>query len=129
MSPRATTLTSWRSIGVWSNSQTVAHRAASWRQPFVSASLFDSLLELYLSSDKRVVASSYADTLGVPALFDCTLFPELLNLSGDKGAKSVIINHRHQTGSVDFPRGSIDLDRLDDYKALAAAGGTPDAAI
>src|SRR5438105_3629543 len=49
-------------------------------QPFVDAGVIKQLIALYDQTKKMIVASSYADTLGVPALFDRSCFRELLVL-------------------------------------------------
>jgi molybdenum cofactor cytidylyltransferase len=87
-------------------------------QPFISVSLIHQLIQTYRSSYHPIVASAYSETLGVPALFDRQLFPELAALKGAEGAKSVI--KRHGAIGVDFPEGSIDLDTLEDYDRLVS---------
>jgi molybdenum cofactor cytidylyltransferase len=82
-------------------------------QLFISVSLINQLIQAYRLSRNPIVASAYSDTLGVPALFDRQLFPELAALKGGEGAKSVI--KRHGAIGVDFPEGSIDLDTPEDY--------------
>ncbi len=56
-------------------------------QPFVSAGLLLNLINERQKSQRSIVASSYAGTLGIPALFDKSMFPQLLDLQGDAGAK------------------------------------------
>lgn len=56
-------------------------------QPFVSVSLVHQLIEEYDRTGKLIVASEYADTLGVPALFSHALFPVLMTLQADRGAR------------------------------------------
>jgi molybdenum cofactor cytidylyltransferase len=85
-------------------------------QPFISASLLNQLIQVYRSSQSQVIASAYSGTLGVPALFDRRLFPELLTLDSAQGAKSII--SRHGAIGIDFPKGSLDLDTPEDYAQL-----------
>jgi molybdenum cofactor cytidylyltransferase len=87
-------------------------------QVYVTADLLDRLLSIYEESATPIVASSYAGTRGIPVLFARTLFPLLLSLAGDSGAKQIIEAHAHETATVDFPRGSIDLDRPEDLQEL-----------
>ena len=49
--------------------------------------------ERFDRADARIVACEYAGTIGVPALFERSLFPELLALSGTTGAKPVLEAH------------------------------------
>jgi molybdenum cofactor cytidylyltransferase len=85
-------------------------------QPYVSQELLDQLINLKKASGKGIVACSYAGTVGVPALFDQTYFPELFALKGTEGAKKVILNHQKDTFLVDFPLGAIDLDTEKDVQ-------------
>jgi molybdenum cofactor cytidylyltransferase len=48
------------------------------------------LIALREITGKSIVASSYADTLGVPALFTRSIFEELLSLNDKAGAKSIV---------------------------------------
>lgn len=79
-------------------------------QPYVSQGLLGQLINVKKDSGKGIVACKYAETVGVPALFDQTYFSELLALEGAEGAKKVILNHQDDTFLVDFPLGAIDLD-------------------
>lgn len=93
-------------------------------QPFVSSSLLDQLIELRGKSDKGIVACSYSNTLGVPALFDQRYFPEMLELNGSDGAKKVILKNKEDVVVWDFPEGAIDLDTEEDLgKVRILLGG------
>jgi len=96
-------------------------------QPFVTATVLAQLIQLRLTSGKPIVASAYATTLGIPALFDRSCFPDLLRLKEDSGAKKIILARPHDVVSFDFPAGEIDIDTVADYKKLyqpLAADGT-----
>jgi molybdenum cofactor cytidylyltransferase len=89
-------------------------------QPFVSLQTINQLVDAYHSTQKPIVASAYEDTLGVPALFQRKLFPELSRLNHTEGAKNVIKCHKQSTFSIDFPQGAIDLDTPDDLQKFSA---------
>ena len=96
-------------------------------QPFVTAAVLAQIIQLHLTNGKPIVASAYATTLGVPALFDRPCFPDLLRLKEDSGAKKIILARPHDVVSFDFPAGAIDIDTAADYKKLdqpIAADGT-----
>ena len=59
-------------------------------QPWIPADHYRALTAAWEGVPGRIVASSYRDTLGVPALFDRAVFSELAGLDGDRGAKTVI---------------------------------------
>ncbi|MEO8584104.1 MAG: nucleotidyltransferase family protein [Flavitalea sp.] len=87
-------------------------------QPFISASLLDGLIEKHQQSGLPIVASSYAETLGTPAYFHKSLFPELMLLSGDSGAKKILQKYSDEVAAVEFSRGSIDIDTNEDLQYL-----------
>ncbi|MEO7975577.1 nucleotidyltransferase family protein [Flavobacterium sp.] len=87
-------------------------------QPFISNSVFESLLEKYHKTQKGIVASAYAETLGTPVLFDRKYFKELLHLKGKEGAKKIINKFLNDTVAVPFKKGNIDIDTQEDYNRL-----------
>ncbi|MDB5247667.1 MAG: MobA-like protein [Segetibacter sp.] len=89
-------------------------------QPFVDSLLLQQLIEAKKSTGKKIVASFYNNTAGVPVLFDKSLFPELLLLKGQDGAKKLLVKHSEEVALIPFPLGNIDIDTADDYKALAS---------
>lgn len=91
-------------------------------QPFVSIQVINQLIETYQFTGKPIVASRYAGILGVPALFSCAFFAELVSLRGSEGAKQVITNHPHEVYGIPFPNGAIDIDTPKDYEQLQEMG-------
>jgi molybdenum cofactor cytidylyltransferase len=87
-------------------------------QPYVNATLLNDLINKHKESGQSIVASSYDDTLGTPALFHKSLFSELSALQGESGAKSLLKKYNLQTGSVSFNQGSIDIDTRENYRNL-----------
>ncbi len=90
-------------------------------QPFVTVAVLAQIIQLRLTSGKSIVASAYAKTLGIPALFDRSCFPDLLRLKEDSGAKKIILARPHDVVSFDFPAGEIDIDTATDYEKLDQA--------
>ncbi len=66
----------------------------------------------------------YRGTRGHPVLFPATLFPELRQLTGDQGARPVLVRHPPIAVHLDLPL-PPDVDTAEDYARLAAAGGEP----
>ena len=94
-------------------------------QPLVRSDDIDALVTAYRSMKRPIIASEYAGTLGVPALFAQPVLPELLRLAGDAGAKQVIQRHLAAVWPVSCPHGAVDLDTLEDYETIRS--GTCDA--
>ena len=89
-------------------------------QPFVDAGIIKQLMARRSETKKEIVASSYANTLGVPALFDRSCFAELLALEDESGAKKIILSNRERVAELSFPKGKIDIDTAGDYEKLLA---------
>lgn len=89
-------------------------------QPLVDAEMIKGLLALREETNKPIVASSYSKTLGAPALFDRSLFNELLALDGEHGAKKIIWSDRERVAEFPFPGGKIDIDTMEDWERFAA---------
>ncbi|HWZ35222.1 MAG TPA: nucleotidyltransferase family protein [Mucilaginibacter sp.] len=87
-------------------------------QPFVNRSLIDNLIGKRQETGSKIVACAYNDTVGVPALFDRTLFPQLLSLKGQEGAKKIIGSYPDVVTTVPFEKGQIDIDTIADYEEL-----------
>ena len=88
-------------------------------QPFVSASLLYELISTQKNTGKLIVASQYENTFGPPALFYKTIFPELLKLKGDAGARKIVTQYSDDTATVLFTKGNIDIDTEADYNELS----------
>ena len=89
-------------------------------QPFLKTDTIECLIAMRGKTKKAIVASSYSETLGVPALFDRSCFQELLTLDDETGAKAIILSNRERVAELLFPEGNIDIDTAADYKKLTA---------
>ena len=87
-------------------------------QPLLTTDHFNQLVLNYHQKQKPIVASLYSGSPGVPALFVKSLFPDLLKISDDQGAKKVINAYSDSITLIDFPGGEIDLDTPEEYKAF-----------
>lgn len=87
-------------------------------QPFVDEKLLEKIITKFQETDAPIVACAYQSTLGVPALFQRKLFPELLALDAQAGAKQLIKKYESQTATVAFPEGAFDIDTRADYENI-----------
>jgi molybdenum cofactor cytidylyltransferase len=85
-------------------------------QPLLTATHLTELGARFISTGKPIIASFYAGTAGVPALFAKSLFAGIAGLPDAEGAKKIILEHPHETVAIVFPEGSIDLDTPEDYR-------------
>jgi molybdenum cofactor cytidylyltransferase len=88
-------------------------------QPYVTSGVLDRLIETHNTTGKSIVASGYAETYGPPTFFHRSTFPQLLELKGDIGARSVIRQHSAEVEVVPFAEGEIDIDTEGDYEKLS----------
>jgi molybdenum cofactor cytidylyltransferase len=88
-------------------------------QPYINASLLNELVAAHHNKGKAIVTCGYADTVGPPTLFHKSLFPELLRLRGDVGARSVLNKHLDEVEVIAFPQGHLDIDTREDFKKLS----------
>jgi molybdenum cofactor cytidylyltransferase len=87
-------------------------------QPLVDSHTIEQLIALGENTKKAIVASSYAGTLGVPAVFDRSCAEELLALDDGSGAKPIIFSNHDRVSEFPFPKGEIDIDIAADYERL-----------
>jgi molybdenum cofactor cytidylyltransferase len=87
-------------------------------QPSVSAAHLWALVAAWRSTGSSIVASSYAGTSGVPALFAATHFVELRQLRGDRGAGPLLAGHAGSVHLVPLAGGELDIDTPADLARL-----------
>ena len=87
-------------------------------QPFVSTKLIQRLIDKHNHRNERITACSYKENVGVPAIFPKRFFPKLMKLTGDVGAKKIIMQHSEVVDEVVFKRGYFDVDTTEDYEQL-----------
>jgi CTP:molybdopterin cytidylyltransferase MocA len=88
-------------------------------QLHLSADHLRALLSAFAAQPQpSIAASTYADVLGIPAVFPRTAFPQLRALKGDKGARSLLINPPCPVIEIPFAGGEIDIDRPADLDLL-----------
>lgn len=87
-------------------------------QPFLTTEIINQMVEKYKERKPLIVACQYADTLGVPALFDEKLFARLKNLKTKGGAKKLIEKFYSETIALPFPDGIFDVDTQEDFLNL-----------
>lgn len=67
-----------------------------------------------------IAAALYAGTVGAPAIFPRSLFPELTALRGDAGARGVLRRSGDTLVRVPMPSAALDVDTPEDLLALEA---------
>jgi len=89
-------------------------------QPLLSVEHVKSILRTQAAGNALVTASRYRDRAGVPAVFASQLFPELMTLQGDQGARELILAHKAQLETIAWSEGALDVDLPEDLEMIGA---------
>lgn len=86
--------------------------------PFVDKEVIDELISNYKENKGTIAVPLYEGKRGNPVLFDKKYYNEILNLIGDEGARSIILNNTMEvtTINVNNNKKNIDIDCLEDLK-------------
>ena len=87
-------------------------------QPLVPPGTLRELVESVLTSTKRIAACAYGGSAGVPAAFARKFFPDLLKLSGDRGARVLILTRADDVRTFPCPEAAVDVDTEADSAKL-----------
>jgi molybdenum cofactor cytidylyltransferase len=94
-------------------------------QPFVPPEIIPGLVAALGRAGKAIAAPRYRDGRGNPVLFARVMFPELLAIAGDQGARSVVERDPRRVALVDFDlEMPQDLDTPEDYDRLRSGSQT-----
>jgi molybdenum cofactor cytidylyltransferase len=87
-------------------------------QPAVTAEHLMALTRTHQERGQPIIASGYAGTVGVPALFDRSLFAELEALPASAGARPLLTKEPGRVAVVPLPGGELDVDTPEDVERL-----------
>lgn len=78
------------------------------------------LLAAWRQQPGRIAAARWDDAIGPPAIFPRRHFTGLAQLSGDTGARRLLVEQRAQVSLVDMPHAAFDVDDAQDLAELEA---------
>ena len=91
-------------------------------QPFITIRMIDEMLAcLKRHPDSKYIATTHEGTMKPPILFTRELFPALLDIRGDQGAREILRGALFKEGRklpCEDSRLVFDVDNADDYAAL-----------
>ncbi len=89
-------------------------------QPLIKPELINGLIELFRKTDALIVVPTFTSQSRNPVLFHSNLFPEILQLKGDRGARGLIEKYRKNSVFLEWPEETpfFDVDRWEDYEKL-----------
>lgn len=91
-------------------------------QPLVQPATIDALIAAFERDGSPIVVPRYHGQRGNPVLLARPLFPELLAIEGDQGARPVLQAHADQVAWIDVDDlgVTLDIDTPDGYARLVA---------
>jgi molybdenum cofactor cytidylyltransferase len=92
--------------------------------PFVSPEMIAAMIARYRASAAPLVISDYEGVNAPPMLYDRSLFPELLAMTGEGCGRQVVKGHRGEAEVLAWPAAALaDFDVPEDYDRLKAKTG------
>ncbi|MDB5096787.1 MAG: hypothetical protein JWM80_1208 [Cyanobacteria bacterium RYN_339] len=88
-------------------------------QPCLEPDHLISLVAARRACARAIAASEYNGQRGVPAVFARAIWPELLALTGQHGAREVVARDPARVVALPFAWGALDVDTAADVAALA----------
>lgn len=85
-------------------------------QPFITTELIHAIILKFNESDAEITAPRVNGQQCNPVLFRRTFFPELLTISGDRGAKGLIAKHAVTWLDWSDEKLLLDIDSAEDYR-------------
>lgn len=79
-------------------------------QPLISAQDLRNLYRTWCKTPNKIACASFANTLGVPAIFPAHFKARLYECRGDRGAKNVLLRYTNQVVPVVMPSAEFDVD-------------------
>ncbi len=89
-------------------------------QPLISCSVIDKIVYAYLQTSFPLIIPVHEGRRGNPVLIDRSIFPRLMCLQGDTGARAIFDEYTDYLFEVEIPEPGIclDLDTWDEYKKM-----------
>jgi molybdenum cofactor cytidylyltransferase len=88
-------------------------------QPLVDAAALKRLIAAF-DGERRIVASAYANTIGVPAVFAREHVADLMRLTGDAGAGAWLRSRPSEVTCVPLDVAALDIDTPSDAAPLGS---------
>lgn len=88
-------------------------------QPLITPAIINQLIQAYRNPPlfpSPIVACQHDEIIGVPALFDRSIWPALQALEGDTGARKIIQQYRNRVITINCPEAALDIDTADTWE-------------
>lgn len=90
-------------------------------QPLITPAIINSLIAAFETSNKAICYPSFNGKRRNPVIFAASLFPDILALKGDTGARAIIDTNPDQTCAVPFDSEMpfLDIDTTAEYRKIS----------
>lgn len=85
-------------------------------QPLITGDHINEFCRLLNKYDERIICARYNNILGIPTLFEVSLFQEILQIDNNHGAKGIIRDRHNDVRPVDLPVAAVDMDKPEDIQ-------------
>ena len=93
-------------------------------QPLVGSLIFQRLIAAWRRLPRQIIASQFASTTGLPAIFPRWCFPDLSELRGDQDAQIVIRRYANHVVRLAHPEAQVDINYPEDLLEIPVANTT-----
>ncbi len=92
-------------------------------QPLITSHSIDALITAWRTGGRRIMAPLYAGKRGNPLIFDASLLPELMAVTGDEGGRSVVERHKQELSTIELGDiiANYDVDTWEAYQQVVEA--------
>lgn len=87
-------------------------------QPLIRAQELQNLYNAWCTQPTKIACASFANTVGVPAIFPARFKTELRACTGDRGAKMLLKRYSDELIRVPMPTAEFDVDTPSDLEKL-----------
>jgi molybdenum cofactor cytidylyltransferase len=97
-------------------------------QPFLQSTTIDRLIDEYQEHKPQIVLPLYKGFRGNPVLLDRSVFPEIMDLSGDVGCRAIFGSHTENILKVSVEDAGVllDVDTKGDLEKFQRASARPE---
>jgi molybdenum cofactor cytidylyltransferase len=93
-------------------------------QPLVGSQIFQRLIAAWRRLPRQIIASQFASTTGLPAIFPRWCFGDLSDLRGDQNAQVVIRRYSNHVVRLAHPEAQVDINYPEDLLDIPIATAT-----
>jgi molybdenum cofactor cytidylyltransferase len=87
-------------------------------QIMINSNHISDLLKIWNRHPRCIISAQYGRVRGIPALFPESFFDQLIELSGDVGARKIINQNKERAIFYNLDEAQWDIDTMDEYQSF-----------